>query len=51
MKVSRWTLLWLLIVGTLIAIELAIVFGVVNPYDVGPPLGEPLRAALPPAAP
>ena len=34
MKVSRWTLLWLLIVATLIAIELAIVFGYVNPYDV-----------------
>ena len=34
MKVSRWTLLWLVIVGLLVAIELAILFGVVNPYDV-----------------
>ncbi len=34
MKVSRWTLLWLVIVGLLAAIELAILFGVVNPYDV-----------------
>ena len=34
MKISRWTLLWLLIVGLLTAIELAIVFGAVNPYDV-----------------
>jgi len=33
-RVSRWTLLWLLIVATLVAIELAIVFGAVNPYDV-----------------
>jgi len=34
MKISRWTLLWLLVVGLLISIELAIVFGAVNPYDV-----------------
>jgi hypothetical protein len=34
MKIDRWTLLWLVIVGLLISIELAIVLGVVNPYDV-----------------
>ena len=34
MNISRWTLLWLVIVGLLGAIEIAIVFGVVNPYDV-----------------
>ncbi|TLZ59865.1 MAG: hypothetical protein E6K13_09130 [Methanobacteriota archaeon] len=34
MKISRWTLLWLLVVGLLISIELAIVVGAVNPYDV-----------------
>ncbi len=34
MKISRWTLLWLVIVGLLGSIEAAIVFGVVNPYDV-----------------
>ncbi len=34
MRVSRWTLVWLIVVGLLIAIELAILFGVVNPYDV-----------------
>jgi len=33
-KVSRWTLVWLVVVGLLIAIEVAILFGVVNPYDV-----------------
>lgn len=34
MKISRWTLVWLFVVGLLIAIEVAILFGVVNPYDV-----------------
>jgi len=34
MRISRWTLLWLVIVGLLGSIEAAIVFGVVNPYDV-----------------
>ncbi len=34
MKVSRWTLVWLVVVGLLVAIEVAILFGVVNPYDV-----------------
>jgi uncharacterized protein YneF (UPF0154 family) len=34
MRVSQWTLLWLMIVGLLGAIEIAIVIGVVNPYDV-----------------
>jgi hypothetical protein len=34
MKLSRWTLLWLMIVGLLVAIEVAIVAGLVNPYDV-----------------
>ncbi len=34
MRISRWTLLWLLVVGLLISIELAIVVGAVNPYDV-----------------
>ncbi len=34
MRISRWTLLWLVIVGLLASIEAAIVFGVVNPYDV-----------------
>ncbi len=34
MKISRWTLLWLVIVGLLGSIEAAIVLGVVNPYDV-----------------
>ncbi|HTD81651.1 MAG TPA: hypothetical protein VK723_05835 [Thermoplasmata archaeon] len=33
-RISRWTLLWLAIVGLLVAIEVAIVAGVVNPYDV-----------------
>jgi len=33
-KVSRWTLLWLVIVGILISIEVGLVSGVVNPYDV-----------------
>ena len=34
MRISQWTLLWLLIVGLLGAIEIAIVVGAVNPYDV-----------------
>ncbi len=34
MRISRWTLVWLLVVGLLISIELAILFGAVNPYDV-----------------
>ena len=34
MKVSRWTLLWLVVVGLLLAIEIAILVGAVNPYDV-----------------
>lgn len=34
MRISRWTLIWLLVVGALVSIEIAILFGVVNPYDV-----------------
>ena len=34
MRISQWTLLWLVIVGLLGAIEIAIVVGAVNPYDV-----------------
>ena|SRR2546422_10474742 len=34
MKISRWTLLWLFVVGLLASIEIAIVLGFVNPYDV-----------------
>ncbi len=34
MKISRWTLVWLLVVGILLAIELSILFGVLNPFDV-----------------
>ena len=34
MRISRWTLVWLIVVGLLVAIELAILSGVVNPYDV-----------------
>ncbi len=34
MKISRWTLLWLFIVGILITIEVGIVMRVINPFDV-----------------
>jgi hypothetical protein len=33
-RLTRWTLVWLIVVGLLIAIELSILFGIVNPYDV-----------------
>ncbi|HYM39309.1 MAG TPA: hypothetical protein VEY12_04070 [Thermoplasmata archaeon] len=34
MKISRWTLLWLLIVGVLAAIWLAVITGYVTPGDI-----------------
>ena len=34
MKVSRWTLLWLLIVGVLVAIWLAVYTGYLTPGDI-----------------
>lgn len=30
MRISRWTLLWILIIGVLVAVELSIVTGVLN---------------------
>lgn len=34
MRISRWTLVWLVIVGVLISIEIGIVTQVINPFDV-----------------
>ncbi|MEK6810601.1 MAG: hypothetical protein AABY19_03270 [Candidatus Thermoplasmatota archaeon] len=34
MKISRWTLVWLVVVGLLISIEVGIVTGRINPFDV-----------------
>lgn len=34
MRISRWTLVWLVIVGLLISIEIGIVMRVIDPFDV-----------------
>lgn len=34
MKVSRWTLVWLIVVGILLSIEVGIITRVINPFDV-----------------
>lgn len=34
MRLSRWTLLWLLIVGVLVAVELSILTGVLSPSNI-----------------
>ncbi len=34
MKISRWTLVWLVVVGLLISIEVGIVTRRINPFDV-----------------
>ena len=35
MTVSRWTLLWLLVVGVLVAIEAGVATGALDPYNIG----------------
>lgn len=35
MNLSRWTLLWILVVGVLIAIEVGVVTGALDPYNLG----------------
>ena len=35
MTLSRWTLLWLLIVGVLVVIEVGVATGALDPYNLG----------------